>query len=382
MFFHQRPVFPDSQKHQKILVVRNDGLGDFVLTLPLISALKKALPQAEVHVLVSGVVEQLLPLLPDITGGIVDEGVLLKRHRGRFSAQETLKKRTALLREIQDARFDAAIFSYAEKESAALIHRAKIPIRVGPLRRGFFWRFNRHNTKSRKGSSKSEFELNLESLTSLGFSPAYTTPSLTIPSPERPLPKGEYVVMHPYKRSGTALTWPMERFAAVAQAWAKAGVQVVIVGDQEDTAVLQERFGGTAATGSMGILIETGLSLPGLAALIGNAALFVGNSSGPLHLAGLTKTPHVGFFPQNRVSAPARWQTLPWEQTPKDPADFLLASEFHRNCVGCDAERCPHFNCVASIPSAQLASAIQAWGLNHLAEPLEGLPDSSQPTNN
>ncbi|HNL55037.1 MAG TPA: hypothetical protein PKI36_11560, partial [Turneriella sp.] len=34
----------------KILVIRNDGLGDFILTLPIISALREQIPHARIHV--------------------------------------------------------------------------------------------------------------------------------------------------------------------------------------------------------------------------------------------------------------------------------------------------------------------------------------------
>ena len=55
----------------KILVVRNDGLGDFVLTLPLVAALKAQVPQARVYALVHRALAGLIPLLPDLSGAIL-----------------------------------------------------------------------------------------------------------------------------------------------------------------------------------------------------------------------------------------------------------------------------------------------------------------------
>ena len=367
---------PRPDQPNKILVVRNDGLGDFILTLPLVAGLRNGFPHATIDALVSPVVAQLAPNLPDIHRMVIDPGVLLKRHRKIHTPQAAAEARKQLLEEIQQSAYDAVLFAYAEPASAALAHRARIPLRIGPLRRSFFWRFNRFMTASRKGSHRAEYELNLELLRCVGINPAEvdSTPTLALPESTIKLPKSPYVVMHPYKRSGTALTWPLTDFARVAAAWSAAGIQVVVIGDGEDEAILQKTFGGQHGGSNSGpVTLETGRSLPETLHLIGHAALFVGNSSGPLHLAGLAQVPHVGFFPQNRVSAPARWRTLPGKKAPADISSYLLSPDFSRDCVRCDGTRCPHFNCVSAITIQQLASAIQAWGLNELAEPLASL---------
>ncbi len=112
--------------------------------------------------------------------------------------------------------------------------------------------------------------------------------------------------------------------------------------------------------------LEIGLALPRLAALIAGAESFVGNSSGPLHLAGLAGTPHVAFYPQDRVSSPERWRTLPHPAAPAGFRDYLLASRFPVGCVVCAGERCPYFNCVASIGLEAVRSGLAAWGLDCL----------------
>ena len=70
----------------------------------------------------------------------------------------------------------------------------------------------------------------------------------------------------------------------------------------------------------------------------------------------------MAFYPQNRVSAPGRWRTLPHPAAPEDFRRYLLATEFPVGCVTCHGERCPHFNCVASIGTATALTAMEAWG--------------------
>lgn len=342
----------------RLLVVRNDGLGDFLLTLPLIAALKRSLPGAQVTVLLSAALAGLAPLLPDIDAVIADEGVLLRRHRDRFAPAERRRRRSVLAGRVREGGFHAALLPYAEAATARLVQRAGVPLRAGPRRRAFGWRFNVPYRRSRRGSGAAEYALNLGYLACLGLPEDYVAPRLTLPPAPAAAPAGPYAVLHAHKRSGTALAWPLERFAALARDLLEAGLAVVAVGDAPDRPVLEGTFAGLPA-----VRIETALSLPELAALIGRARLFVGNSSGPLHLAGLAGTPHVALYPQDRVSAPERWRTLPCAGAPAEFRSYLLASRFPKDCIVCEGSRCPYHNCVASLAPEAVWAGLRAWGL-------------------
>ena len=347
--------------HPTILIVRNDGLGDFVVTLPLVASLKRQVPAARVFVLVSAAVAELVPLLPDIEGAIVDRGLLLKRHRKAFTAIEGRQGRRMgrhrLQADIESHGFDLAILPYAEAASAALIHRAGIPLRAGSLRRHFFWRFNLFNRESRRASPDPEWALNLGYLELLGLRREFAFPRFQLGPAVPAAPPRPYVVIHPHKRSGTALAWPGENFLAMAREAMEDGDEVVVIGDPQDGPVLTRLFSVLPEA-----RILTGLSLPQLARVIAGARYFLGNSSGPLHLAALAGTPHVGLYPQNRVDAPARWRTLPSEGSPAEFREYLLAPQFPKNCVKCERERCPYFNCVASITAEEVRGALRSWG--------------------
>ena len=339
----------------RILLVRNDGLGDLILTLPLAVAIKAQLPGAHLSALVSRPLIPLVEMIGEFDGVLADEGILLKRHREKRTSNELRLLEEDLLELVRRERFDAALVVYAEGASARLVYRARIPLRAGPRRRIFGWRFNISFGRTRRGSTQAEYELNLGFLPLLGLREEFVFPTLKLPLP----PERAGVMLHPYKRNETALSWPLERFVELARAFAAAGEEVSVVGDAQDEPVLAEHFGGLE-----GVKIHTDQTLAELVGLIAGARLFIGNSSGPLHIAGLTRTPHVGFFPLNRVSAPARWRTLPGggENAP-DPEKYLLAPELDYGCVTCRRERCPHFNCVAGISFDRVRQAIAAWGL-------------------
>ena len=64
------------QKIKNILVVRNDKLGDFMLTWPALSYLKKNLPEAKITCLINKEFWPLANLCPSIDDFILDQNIL------------------------------------------------------------------------------------------------------------------------------------------------------------------------------------------------------------------------------------------------------------------------------------------------------------------
>jgi ADP-heptose:LPS heptosyltransferase len=339
----------------KILIVRNDGMGDFILTLPIISAIKAELPHARIYVLAARNLHSLGALLPEIDGWILDPGCLLRRHRKHKSAFQVKAEYMNLLREISAYRFDLAIFSYAESTSAALIKQAGVPYRLGPLRRSFFHKFNLWYHIPRRKSGQAEYQLNLKILRSLRLPNLYRFPRAEVPLLSQPPMEGKYIVMHPYKRSGTALVWPVEHFQALARHYSAQGIKVVVIGDREDAEILNSYFGLIPH-----VTLSCDLNLVQTAVLIANAQYFFGNSSGPLHLAALVQTPHTGFYPQNKIAAPRRWRTLPVPNSPR-LSEYLLSTNLPVNCVACRLKRCEYFPCTSRLTVATAIESAKYW---------------------
>lgn len=350
-----RRVFLRKVIPPKILIVRNDGMGDFILTLPIVSAIKQQIPNARVYVLAARPLHSMAAFLPEIDGWVLDPGCLLKRHSKNKSALQLKTEYTSLVREVAAYRFDLAIFSYAEKKSAALIQDAGIPYRLGPLRRSFFYKFNLWYYIPRQKTGQAEYQLNLKILRSLRLANHYRLPRVEIPELSTKPPKGRYIVMHAYKRSGTALVWPLENFQALARHYAAQKTRVIVVGDRDDHEILHSYFGAIPLTE-----IQTELNLVQTASLMRGARHVFGNSSGPLHLAALVGAPHTGFYPQNKIAAPRRWRTLPAPATPR-LSEHLLSTDFPVNCVRCRLESCTYYPCTKSISVESAVASTRFW---------------------
>jgi len=335
----------------KVLVVRNDGLGDFILTLPLISGIKKQCDNVEVYVMINKNLTALTTILNDIDGSIIDEGILLKRHKDKFSKQELKVKRKQLLAEIQVYNFDLAILPYSEKCSAKIIKQAGIKLRAGSGRRSYSNLFNLKNFETRRSSGKSEFELNQNYLSIVKLINEYNHPTIisqvnnnigTVTVKANPIEK--QIVIHPYKRSGTALTWSLDNYVNLVKKLLQQKHKIIIIGDKEDEKILNKNFKSLKQKNNQ-ISIRTNYSLRELVYFIARVDLYIGNSSGPLHIAGLTGTAHIGFYPKDKVSSATRWQTLPHDGT----KNFLLSPRNNMQCIKCITDKCQFYNCINSI---------------------------------
>lgn len=127
--------------------------------------------------------------------------------------------------------------------------------------------------------------------------------------------------------------WPVERFAALGDRLAQAGMRVAVNGAAGEAALVD------AVVGAMrhpAIGLAGGLGLGGLCGLLERAALVVSNDTGPLHLALALGRPSVGIF----------WLTNLIEGMPLRQSHLRAALSLQTRCPVCGqdnvATRCPH----------------------------------------
>jgi ADP-heptose:LPS heptosyltransferase len=116
-------------------------------------------------------------------------------------------------------------------------------------------------------------------------------------------PGAAFAVVHPGS-GGSARDWPPERFASLAGSLAGEGVMVLVTGSAAERPLVDRVIStcGSGVIGAAGVF-----DLHELAAMLSACSLFVGNSSGPLHLAVAMGTPVVGLYPQIPEIGPRRW---------------------------------------------------------------------------
>jgi len=145
--------------------------------------------------------------------------------------------------------------------------------------------------------------------TLLGRSGERTPPALTLGDQDyapvkaflarHGLEPGRYVVCAAAGFANVRLkTWPSERFAAcLREIHARHGLRALVIGHESERAHLEPLVAAAAGSPSAPALwLGQEGSLPHLAALIAQAALYLGNDTGAMHLAAALDVPVVAIF--------------------------------------------------------------------------------------
>ncbi|MFO8024263.1 glycosyltransferase family 9 protein [Thiohalophilus sp.] len=299
----------------KILVVRNDKLGDFMLSLPVFAALKSNLDQCELHALVPEYTQEMAAACPWIDHIILDPG--------RESGIDGLRKLSQILRGQQ---YHAAIILFSTTRIALATLFAGIPFRFAPATKIAQVLYNRRVTQRRSRSLKPEYEYNLDLayayLHSLGIdNPVIPSPPyLTYPDEQISKIKNEFITTYSIpadKRlvfihagsGGSANNLNLQQYGSLIRYMSTdPDLHFVLSGgpaEQEQVETLSRQMQDI----SHSIFISR-QGLDAFAKHIAIADLFIAGSTGPLHIAGALDIPTVGFYPRRRSSTALRWQTL------------------------------------------------------------------------
>ena len=286
---------------QKILAIRNDRFGEFLLNVPALRAIKETYPQAQLHVLVSPLVEELAWAI-----GFIDK--VLVRPPSRHSLWEDM--RFAL--KIRQERYDAAVVLNPSTESHRMIFLAGIPHRVGYVGKQHFFLTDKIENKNNLGL-RHEVENNLDLVRLLPATTADKTLSLQVSPGLADKLRARFgldsqdrlIAVHPYT-SDPVKQWVLERFEVlISRLGQERGVRVLVVGKPEPW---HREF----SLGSTRIIDLRGqTTLIELAAILQMCTCLVSCDSGPVHLAASVGTPVVAVFRNDMPGkSPERWG--PW----------------------------------------------------------------------
>ncbi|MES2765998.1 MAG: glycosyltransferase family 9 protein [Bacteroidota bacterium] len=291
-------------KAHKIAVVRTDRIGDMMLTLPLCAALKRHCPQAHITMIARKYTEPLLK-----HSHVIDEALFVEDFTG--VGPEFDKLAFIFLQE----KYDAVFFPRMVLHEVGASFLSNVPLRIGS---GYRWysMFLNHKIKQHRHDAKfHEAEYNTQMLADVlktDIATKLVEPEIDIESAERLdkilLKNGiahedKYIVIHPGS-GGSAHDWPAEKFGELAKILLKErGIKIIITGIESEKAKSEAVLKGCPEA----INLCGKLQLDELLPLLLKATLFIGNSSGPLHIAASFETPVVGFYPNSPAISAKRW---------------------------------------------------------------------------
>jgi heptosyltransferase-2 len=328
----------------RILVKATNWLGDVVMGMPALRALRRAAPDSHLAVLIRDEIAGLLGATRWI-----DE-VIPYRHPTGIDRVRGVPR---IVRTIRAGRFDWAIVLPNRPEPALWMFLARVPNRVGYAlhRRGPLLTHKARPSEAVRLSHQVHWYLDLLRQT-LGVESAPADGGLEIdPSAvdrmrgwleaARRRPDAPVAALAPVATYGPAKEWPADRYAELIDRLGAEGWECVIVGAPAERArceqlLARSRGGGMLAAG------ET--SSAELAALLSLCQAFVGNDSGPMHLAATLGLPTLGLF----------GSTAPEATAPVGPRAQVLYDRIE--CSPCLDRTCRfgHMNCFRAMTTERV----------------------------
>lgn len=297
-----------------MLLARPDHLGDLVLATPVLDALQRAVPNAQITLMVGPWSSEVVARHPAV------ERLLTCPFPGfQRGPQHPLAPYMLLLnvaRQLRQGKYDLAINLRPDFWwGAALLYLAGIPHRLGyDLKPGAPFLTRRLPFNEPEMAAISNLRLASAALETLGYAPLvepYTPeryPLQFTPTPEEEQWVADrlasesvgasdlVVVIHPGTGAAVKL-WRNEAWAACANALPRLLPQaerlcIILTGSSGERPILEEIAGGM----HMPPLILTNTTVGQLAALMRRATLALGVDNGPMHLAVAQGTPTLSIF--------------------------------------------------------------------------------------
>ena len=338
----------------KILIRATNWIGDAIMALPALRAVRKRFPEAEIAIVGRPYVadiyrdqeicDQLIPYDP----------------RGLHAG---LSGRERLAAELRAQKFDMALLLQNAFDAAWLAWRARIPERIGYARDARSFLLTKAIPLPRHGESPAHEKFYyLELLRRAGWLDSVqdeTFISLRV-SEEKRRSADEFLCESGVRQGalriaigagasyGSAKCWPPPRFAEVAnQLQSEADADVILFGTAAEASV------STAISAEMRrppIDLTGKTAIADLPALLSQCHLFIGNDSGAMHVAAAVGLPVIAVF----------GPTDPEGTAPVTPRCSIVQQKPY--CSPCFLRSCPtDHRCMTAITANMVEAAARPW---------------------
>jgi ADP-heptose:LPS heptosyltransferase/GT2 family glycosyltransferase len=290
---------------RRILIVKLDHIGDCITALPAVRRLKQHFPEARLAVLAARATGPIWRADPTVDEVI--EFNLFHRRSGAGKLDVDERDVEALRAQLHARCFDLAIDLRKQPDARYVLQFSGAPLLAGFDTQGRFpwldfaleWDED-VPLRSKHGHVTDDLIALVDSIAARGATGR--GPHLSFPEKRLPLADSErrrllskpLVCVHP--AAGSVMRqWPPQSFAQLIRLIAAGGrynIALIGVADEKETA---DQVLEAAGNGCQVFNLVGRLSLAQLPGLLARSALFVGNNSGPQHLAAGMGIPTVGL---------------------------------------------------------------------------------------
>jgi len=289
---------------QKIVLRATNWVGDAVLMIPSLVALRKTFPHAQITVLAN---PWVLPLL--VSHPAVDRTIIMDKGRGLLRSIGELKR---IISRLRNERFDLAVLFQNAFESALLTSMGGVRYRIGYNTDGRGFLLTHKVIRDERILEVHQVDYYLGLIEAMGWHVEGREPSLflndgdiestSIMLSSYGIANHRFIVgFNPGATYGSAKRWPEEKFAIIgdlaAERW---NAKVMLFGSSKESEIglrISQRMHHNPIN-------LCGLTTLGQAmALIKRCNFFVTNDSGLMHIAAAFHIPLVALFgPTNHIT--------------------------------------------------------------------------------
>jgi heptosyltransferase II len=338
----------------KLLIRATNWVGDAIMALPAIRAVRARFPESGIAILAR-------PYVADIYRGqgICDE-LIAYDSRGEHAGPWGRERLAAHLRR---SNFDTALLLPNAFDAAWLAYRAGIPNRYGYARDGRSFLLTRAIPVPQPGETPPHEKFYyLELLRRIGWIDSLQDLrhiTLMVSDDERrrarqrlrdagARPNALRIAIGAGASYGSAKCWPPERFAEAAnRLQGERDAQVVLFGT---TAEARVSLAISAKLAKAPVNLTGKTAIADLPALLAECDLFIGNDSGAMHVAAAVGLPVIAVF----------GPTDPQGTAPVTPQGAIVQQKSY--CSPCFLRRCPiDHRCMRAVTPDMVVTAALPW---------------------
>jgi heptosyltransferase II len=326
------PGFPAGDlKPFRILIRSTNWLGDAVMSVPAVRAIKDGRPDAHVTIAAPAKIASMWNLIPEV------DAIISLPNTSFLAVVRVLKQQPA---------FDVAILFPNSLRVALETWLSGIPRRVGYRSHGRSWLVNQIVREPRKAGPPEHHSLRF---LRIADGCGAETSNIEVPKPNQisNIKHQTLLGLCPGAEYGPAKRWLPERFAeAAAKISAQLSAQWILLGTKNDIAVGQQI---AAAIGDHCLNRIGQTTLDELIDELRQCRVLLTNDTGTMHLAALLGVPVVAIFgsTEPRLTGPL--------------GNGHLVLRHHVECSPCFLRECPiDFRCMRAVTADEVAHAVLA----------------------
>ncbi len=318
----------NTDKAEKVLIIRMSSLGDLVHSLPALHALKRGI-NCEISFITNSEYADFVKCFSDVNRVI------------SFNRKNFIRGLVELYHNIKKEHFDLVIDLQGLLKSAIILYLAVSPRKIGPSYHRELSHIFYHEISGRRDMNRHAVERTFDVVKYLGIDYDRREFNLTFPPARYEIPRDRRNIAIIGDARWQSKIWPYEYFVRLASLLIRDGFNVYLLGSSEGW---KNAAASLLDGGANNLIGKT--NLVELGSLLRDMDLVVSNDSGPMHIAAALGVRVVALM----------GPTDPVRTGPYGEGHIVFSGR--ASCAPCFRRSCPDNVCMKKISPDEVYKAV------------------------